>query len=224
MFWRMKKRSLVKYVFWMSDEACEAGLVADIRARLKDDQLVLVVTNFTESHQRVRARLTAAGVACQLIADSAGFAAAALEAFQRDHVVGLIPFPALRLGEPYALAARITLAEAAVLMADVYPTPARDALVEAFMLSLPYQSVLAGFVSLESRLIRTFGGERTLAVMQRLGLPPQERVEHPLLNRSLASARERLGKLVEDDQPMASEAEWFARHAAQLPGGGVAED
>src|ERR1700747_2152974 len=48
------------------------------------------------------------------------------------------------------------------------------------------------FLSLEDPLLRIFGGERLSAIMQRLKMPEGEPIEHPIVNRSIAKAQNRV--------------------------------
>jgi preprotein translocase subunit SecA len=48
------------------------------------------------------------------------------------------------------------------------------------------------YMSLEDPLLRIFGGERLGAIMQRLKMPEGEPIEHPIVNRSIAKAQNRV--------------------------------
>src|SRR5207244_12137450 len=48
------------------------------------------------------------------------------------------------------------------------------------------------YLSLEDPLLRIFGGERLSGIMQRLKMPEGEPIEHPLVNRSIAKAQNRV--------------------------------
>ncbi|MEO8738257.1 MAG: preprotein translocase subunit SecA [Casimicrobiaceae bacterium] len=48
------------------------------------------------------------------------------------------------------------------------------------------------YLSLEDPLLRIFGGERLSAIMQRLKMPDGEPIEHPIVNRSIAKAQNRV--------------------------------
>ncbi|MCX7672917.1 MAG: preprotein translocase subunit SecA [Thiobacillaceae bacterium] len=48
------------------------------------------------------------------------------------------------------------------------------------------------YLSLEDPLLRIFGGERLMAIMQRLKMPEGEAIEHPMVNRSLESAQRKV--------------------------------
>ncbi len=48
------------------------------------------------------------------------------------------------------------------------------------------------YLSLEYPLLRIFGGERLMAIMERLKMPEGEAIEHPMVNRSLESAQRKV--------------------------------
>ena len=48
------------------------------------------------------------------------------------------------------------------------------------------------FISLEDGLMRIFGGDRLVSMMERLGMKDGEVIEHPLVNRSIADAQRRV--------------------------------
>ncbi len=48
------------------------------------------------------------------------------------------------------------------------------------------------YLSLEDPLLRIFGGERLGSIMQRLKMPDGEPIEHPIVNRSIAKAQNRV--------------------------------
>jgi preprotein translocase subunit SecA len=48
------------------------------------------------------------------------------------------------------------------------------------------------YLSLEDPLLRIFGGERLGSIMQRLKMPEGEPIEHPIVNRSIAKAQNRV--------------------------------
>ena len=48
------------------------------------------------------------------------------------------------------------------------------------------------YLSLEDPLLRIFGGERLGVIMQKLKMPDGEPIEHPIVNRSIAKAQNRV--------------------------------
>jgi preprotein translocase subunit SecA len=50
------------------------------------------------------------------------------------------------------------------------------------------------YISLEDDLMRIFGGDRVKKTMERFGMQPGERIEHPMVSRSIEKAQERVEK------------------------------
>lgn len=48
------------------------------------------------------------------------------------------------------------------------------------------------FISMDDDLMRLFGGERMKAIMSRIGMEPGEPIDHPMLNKSIAKAQQKV--------------------------------
>ena len=62
--------------------------------------------------------------------------------------------------------------------------------------------------ALDEPLMRVFSGDRTARLIQQLGLPPDEPVEHKFVTQALASAREKVAGRVKFVQSARSMDEW----------------
>ena len=71
------------------------------------------------------------------------------------------------------------------------------------------------FSALDEPLLRTFGGERIIALLDNLGLAPDEPVEHRMVSDSLANAREKVAARLGSGPPARARSmeEWFTRNA-----------
>lgn len=65
------------------------------------------------------------------------------------------------------------------------------------------------FVGLDEPLMQAFNGARIVALMQQLGLGPEEAIEHPFVDRAIANAQRKLARHTVSFQPADSDAEWF---------------
>jgi hypothetical protein len=65
------------------------------------------------------------------------------------------------------------------------------------------------YVGLDEPLMAVFGGERLVGLMQRLGMPPDEAISHPMVDKSIVNAQKKLERRVRSVQPVDSDAEWF---------------
>lgn len=68
------------------------------------------------------------------------------------------------------------------------------------------------FTAIDDALMRRFGGERTAELMVKLGLAPDEPIEHPMVSRALANARENVAKKVKVPRDARSLEEWIERN------------
>jgi len=68
---------------------------------------------------------------------------------------------------------------------------------------------VAFYVGLDEPLLAAFDGARLVALMERLGLPPDEPVAHPWVNESIARAQAKLERRLPSPLPADSVAEWF---------------
>lgn len=115
-----------------------------------------------------------------------------------------------------ARADRALRGDGAIHVAERHPLPGVNrALLERLAGERP--DVVPIFHSaLDDALMRRFGGDRTAKVMEQLGLERSEAVEHPLVTRALAQARDKVAAKVdaaaELDAYGPSMEVWLQRH------------
>jgi hypothetical protein len=98
------------------------------------------------------------------------------------------------------------------LFTEHFPIAASEQRVLDFIdeASAPNAHAVRFFVGLDDGLMQVFGSERVLAMMQQLGLAPDEKISHPLVTKSIANAQKKIERRVTAPSPAESEAEWFA--------------
>ena len=216
MFWRKTPRVEVHGRFWMTDAACTAGFLNETSTLLNDGVGVFIVTHFADTHKRISQSLLQRNVQTDLVSQVEDLMPAALRQDSAHSTVPMIPFPVIQLAAPFAPPTAKENIHCAVVVPEIYPTRQRDSLVQEFVESLPFTVSLRYYVSMESPVMRRFGGKRIGSVMQRLGLSENEVVEHPWLTKSFQAAQERIARLVKDDRWAPSMEEWFALNESQL--------
>lgn len=70
-------------------------------------------------------------------------------------------------------------------------------------------AALTAFVSLEEPLLKLFGGDNLIALVQKMGLAENESLEHSLISRSIRNAQEKLDKKVTHELLVDSVEDWF---------------
>jgi preprotein translocase subunit SecA len=66
------------------------------------------------------------------------------------------------------------------------------------------------FVGLDEPLMHAFGGERIAKLMDQLGMGADEVIQHPMVDRSIVRAQQKLQKAAPNAVPTRSPEEWFA--------------
>ena len=63
--------------------------------------------------------------------------------------------------------------------------------------------------ALDEPIFMTFGGERTIEIMKRLGVGDEEIIGHSMVTNSIRRAQDRIGEKSGSDYPAQSSKEWF---------------
>jgi len=217
MFWKKKRKVETRACFWTTDQGCSDGFMADAKACFEQHRHVLVIGHFSTTSERVSQQLASAGLCSTLLSAVEELAPHRLEWLCRGGSAAIIPYALLERAAPFAPSKPDPLVQAAILVSEMYPTSDREALVEAFAAGLPFDVSLTLYASLQSPLMRMFGSEKIVALMHRLGMDENSRMEHPFLADSLRAAQRRIKGRVQQEMPAASQREWFERN---LPDGG----
>lgn len=99
-----------------------------------------------------------------------------------------------------------TLKDKMFVFAEHYPLAKKE---EALFLSLNLKEVPV-LSSLDEALFMQFGGERTIELMQKLGMKDDEVIGHAYITKAIKNAQEKLEKKVVVEKLARSAKEWFA--------------
>jgi hypothetical protein len=100
-----------------------------------------------------------------------------------------------------------------ICVVEHHPLPAQNEKLLQKLLGLsPHKPTF--HVALDEPLLKLFGGDRVVALMQQLGMKPDEMVSHPMVSKALENARIKIAKKVRLEQPASSMAEWFSRNVS----------
>ena len=66
--------------------------------------------------------------------------------------------------------------------------------------------------ALDEPLLRYFGGEKLMSIMEKLGMSEDEAIEHKMITQSIATAQEKIESKVSFEQSTRSQREWMERN------------
>jgi len=66
--------------------------------------------------------------------------------------------------------------------------------------------------ALDEPLLKYFGGEKLITMMQNMGMKEDEPIEHTLITQSIANAQEKIEARISIEQSTRSQAEWMERN------------
>jgi hypothetical protein len=98
------------------------------------------------------------------------------------------------------------------LFAEHYPLPGKEIkMLEKLSSSYP-QSAITFCSSMDDPSFEPFGADRIVAILDQLGLKEDECIEHPMVSKAMANAREKIESKVQHEIAAKSEGEWFLRN------------
>jgi hypothetical protein len=90
-----------------------------------------------------------------------------------------------------------------------YPLPGPENVVLESLLSLGFGSFVF-CLSFDDPLLKIFGSEKIIPLLEKLGLEEEESLEHNMITQSIGRAREKVEKKVNREILSKSPSEWFA--------------
>lgn len=200
---------------WLSTEGKLRDLVTQVRTGQERGATSVVVTHFNATQASLLDMLDQGGVRRQVITNSNQFATDVPGLLRQGGSTlvlasDAIPFSVTRtVGAPTK---QTTLAPVSVHLAEHYPCPDRDQRVLALDKVWPMQLAFTCYTSLDEPWLIAFGADRIRELLPKLGAGPESLLEHPLLNRSIQAAQQRVAKQVLHEHTCQSCAEWVRRN------------
>ncbi len=94
-----------------------------------------------------------------------------------------------------------------------YPIPEKENhLLSKIVTTINPTNELKFFSSLDDRVFELFGAENMKSILERLGLQEDEAIEHAMVTKSMAKAREKIAAGVPQEVSASTEAEWYQRN------------
>lgn len=94
-------------------------------------------------------------------------------------------------------------------VSEIHPISGKDELVYGSIHQyMPYAQVVF-YTSLDSPVMKLFGGDKTQKLMLQLGLSDNEKIEHSVVTKSILRAQEKIKEKVQFEKPAFSKQEWI---------------
>ncbi len=94
-------------------------------------------------------------------------------------------------------------------ISEIYPISGKDDLMlETIQHYLPNVSV-AFYTSLDSPIMKLFGGDKNQNLMLQMGLSENEKIEHAMVTKSILRAQKKIKEKVQFEKPANSKQEWI---------------
>ncbi len=74
------------------------------------------------------------------------------------------------------------------------------------------QQKFAVYSALTEPIFTSFGGDKIIQMMERLGMKENEAIQHAFINSSIKNAQEKIAKKLTIEQPADSQATWFQKN------------
>jgi hypothetical protein len=102
----------------------------------------------------------------------------------------------------------------AILVVERHPHPEENRALLIRLSELAPGVVPTFFSAIDDPLMRTFGGDRIVALLDALGLEPDEPIEHRMVSEAMANARRKVADRLGSGPPARARSmeEWFTRN------------
>lgn len=95
-----------------------------------------------------------------------------------------------------------------IIFMEHYPMKSKE---QQFLEALGIKEVIF-LTALDEPLLKPFGGEKLIGIMEKMGLKEDEAIEHKMITQSIATAQEKIESKVSIEHSARSAAEWMERN------------
>jgi hypothetical protein len=189
---------------WMTREACLKGMVTEYLKTVKvPEELSFIVSFFEESHNRLVDYLSEIGtphhITTSMTQNAAGTDASNI-AIIKAYNVGGIPSGARSDAKVnFYLLGRYPYRTSEISMIDRLSAGFRD-------------PEITYCLSLEDPLFEAMGSDKLKPLMVSLGMKDDESIDHPMVNKAIDNALEKINRDIVVEFKAHSEKEWFAKN------------
>lgn len=214
--WLFRKRRNVEAPdrIWLSEAATRNGLATAVRERWNHSRLIIVVASFPNRLVELESLLNELGLPferMQRSIDAAQIADALRESSDVRILLGTGDLLFLSEIEPDDIDNAVSVS---ILVRERHPLRAVDERIEQFARSLPCQTTVQFFVSLDDALMKRFSGEWVKNLLRQMGMAESEAIESPMVARRIKAAQQKVAQQVlETPTSAASGDDWFAANS-----------
>lgn len=197
---------------WKTRPVAMKGMITQALTLITQNQVPVVFSYFDDTIEEVISFLTSARVPYfQLTNGSLG------EASNQSKVVfvcdaSLITSSSGLFGLFNTISAKHKIQ---FLFAGHYPLPTREnKVIEKLTSSCPL-STITFCSSIDDPSFKPFGADRIMSVLDQMGLKEDECIEHAMVSKAMANARDKIESKVQHEVAAKSEGEWFLKNVKQ---------
>ncbi len=191
---------------WKKRPEAIKGMITEALMAITQNQVPVVYGYFDDTITEVMAFLTSAGVP-NFYLNTESFS----EASNQNNVVFVCHTSNIlsSSGLTGFLSAISKEKNIRFLFAGHYPLPSKEnKIIEKLSTSYP-TSPIAFYSSIDDAAFEPFGADRIAALLNQLGLKDDECIEHAMVSKAMARAREKIESKVQHEIVAKSESEWF---------------
>ncbi|MGD8455064.1 MAG: hypothetical protein PVF83_01675 [Anaerolineales bacterium] len=209
-----KKRLKVEHEqdqIWISKEQLFKGIMAQIVAFDPKQTRVVLVAHFPSTFRHLESLLQSTSLAYETYPTPLDARRlAAIREYETPFKVMLVLASVLPLEvreENTILAA--SEIEVELIVAEHHPLPAQDDIVIEFAKKLPYNCRLIFHETLDSTLMKFYGGDNMQQMMSSLKMPDNQPISGPLIDNMIHKAQKKIAKRVTQPLMADSAEQWF---------------
>ena len=205
MFFKKKKKGIqVQDKVWISKVDKFRGLYHHLEQALQAGEL-LIINQFENTQQEVQQMMTKLEVSHQLISQ-------ATDEPQPVNLWVTATENLLDIDLESTWANHLQAKEGLqVIISEHHPSYQQEqVLLEHLTTILPMTSTTV-FTALDEPFMQLFGGDRLIAVMERIGVKENEALEHAMINKSIDRAQQKIDKKIGQNIQANSQQEWMER-------------
>jgi hypothetical protein len=184
---------------WMTRDTCIKGLAREGLLAMKNSEVGLVITVFEESNAALISFLDLNKVPYQLVSSFSG-----KDVFQQTGSLLIVDASSGSIGKNLS-----SDKKSAILFFGRCPNRATENKMMEDLSSQFPGCKISFCLSLEDPVFEALGVDRIKPLMESLGMKDDECIEHPMVDKAITNAMEKINKSLITERKAHSEKEWF---------------